>query len=79
MDGRYAWGRGSAEGPSRRGVEHLGEHGPFNEGALPRLGGGPRRARAFARELDDWRAGLPFEIEVSVVGGAKAYRKVSRA
>ena len=32
-----------------------------------------------ARELDDWRAGLPFEIEVSVVGGAKAYRKVSRA
>jgi hypothetical protein len=63
----------------RAALMHLEKHGLLNESDLTSMVGGPRRARAFARDLDDWRASLPFEIEVSVVGGAKAYRKVSRA
>ena len=74
-----AWAMAIADDLFRAALMHLEKHGLLNESDLTSMVGGPRRARAFARELDDWRAGLPFEIEVSVVGGAKAYRKVSRA
>jgi hypothetical protein len=43
------------------------------------LVGGPRRARAFSRELDGWRAVLPFEVEVAAIGGSTVYRKVAHS
>ena len=61
----------------RAALLHLDKHGLLTESDLTSMVGGPRRARTFARELDDWRAGLPFAIEIAAVGGGKAYRKVS--
>lgn len=41
--------------------------------------GGPRRACAFASELEAWRPSLRFTIVLAVISGAKAYRKVPQA
>ncbi len=35
----------------------------------------PMPADAIARALDEWRAQLPFVVELSVIEGAKAYRR----
>jgi hypothetical protein len=48
----------------------------IGESELTSMVGGPRRARTFARELDGWRASLPFRIEVTEISGAKVYCKV---
>jgi hypothetical protein len=74
-----AWALAIADELFRSALLYLELHGLLNEGELMSMVGGPRRARAFSRELDGWLATLPFGIEVSVVGGAKAYRKVACA
>jgi hypothetical protein len=74
-----AWALAIADELFRAALMHLEKHGYLSESDLTSMVGGPRRARTFARDLDGWRAGLPFEIEVSVIAGAKAYRRASRA
>lgn len=59
-------------------VRHVIEkHGSIDEAELTSLVGGPRRARVFARDLDTWRATLPFGVEVSTTSGIKIYRRVT--
>ena len=74
-----AWATVTDDDLFRTALLHLERHGLLNESDLTNLVGGPRRARVFARELDGWLPGLPFHIEVSVIEGAKAYKKVARA
>jgi AAA domain/Protein of unknown function (DUF4011) len=70
-----AWALAISDELFRTALLHLERHGLLTEAELSSLVGGPRRARAFARELDDWRAQLPFVVELSVIDGAKAYRR----
>ena len=74
-----AWALAIPDELFRSALLHLERHGLLSEGDLMSVVGGPRRARVFSRELDTWRAGLPFLVEVSVIAGAKSYRKVVRA
>lgn len=60
----------------RKALLHLQTHGLLNETELVNLVGGPRHARSFARQLDDWLEVLPFRVEVNQVGGSKVYRNV---
>jgi hypothetical protein len=60
----------------RKALLHLQAHGILNETELVNLVGGPRHARSFARQLDEWVELLPFRVEVQQVGGAKVYRNV---
>jgi hypothetical protein len=60
----------------RKALLHLQAHGILNETELVNLVGGPRHARSFARQLDEWIELLPFRVEVQQVGGAKVYRNV---
>jgi len=56
---------------------HIEKHGSIDEAELTSLVGGPRGARVFARNLDTWRATLPFGVEVSTARGIKIYRRVT--
>lgn len=74
-----AWASAIADELFRTALLYLERHGLLSEGELMSMVGGPRRARMFSRELDGWRADLPFHVEISVIAGAKSYRKVARA
>ena len=52
-------------------------HGSIDEAELTSLVGGPCGVRMFARDLDTWRATLPFGVEVSTASGIKIYRRVT--
>ncbi|MDX2088369.1 MAG: AAA domain-containing protein [Kofleriaceae bacterium] len=73
------WALAIADELFRKALLHLEKHGTLDEAALTSLVGGPRRARTFARELDGWRAGLPFGVEVSPSSGGMVYRRVAPA
>lgn len=60
----------------RKALLHLARHESLGEAELVSLVGGPRRARAFAGNLDGWRDQLPFRVEISEVGGSKIYRRL---
>ena len=70
-----AWALAISDELFRSALLHLERHGVLSEHELTSLVGGPRRARLFARELDGWLPDLPFQIEISMIGGAKSYRK----
>lgn len=55
---------------------HLEQHGSMSETELVNLVGGARRARQFAKQLDDWADALPFVVRVTPVGESKVYRNV---
>jgi hypothetical protein len=74
-----AWALAIGDGLVRQALLHLERHGALDEAELTSLVGGPRRARLFARELDGWRAGLPFQVEVAEAAGAKVYRRRAQA
>lgn len=57
----------------RAALLHIEKHGTLSEVELVNLVGGPRRARQFARQLDDWKQVTPFSIEVQQVGTTKSY------
>jgi tellurite resistance protein/RecA/RadA recombinase len=71
-----SWVYAIADELFRKALLHLERHSVIGESELTSMVGGPRRARTFARELDGWRASLPFRIEVSEISGAKVYCKV---
>jgi AAA domain/Protein of unknown function (DUF4011) len=70
-----SWALDIADEQFRAALLHLERHGVLSEEELTNMVGGPRRARMFARELDGWRSALPFQVETSVLGGAKSYRR----
>jgi sugar/nucleoside kinase (ribokinase family) len=70
------WALGIENPRFRKALLHLHTHGLLNETELVNLVGGPRQARAFALQLDEWLESLPFRVEVQQVGGAKIYRNV---
>jgi hypothetical protein len=72
-----AWALTIADELSRKALLHIEKHGSIDEAELTSLAGGPRRARVFARDLDTWRATLPFGVEVSTASGIKIYRRVT--
>jgi tellurite resistance protein len=72
-----AWALAIVDELFRKALLHIQKHGSLDESELVSLVGGPRRARVFTRELDGWRATLPFVIEVSTTTGIKVYRRVS--
>lgn len=74
-----AWAAAIDDALFRKALLHLERHGSLGEGELTSLVGGPRRARTFARELEAWREGLPFKVEVADVNGAKIYRNLGPA
>lgn len=60
----------------RAALLHLDKHGTLPDAQLARLLGSARDARRFARRFDDYRAHLPFRVEIRVVDGVKRYEKV---
>lgn len=72
-----AWALAIADELFRKALLHIHKHGTLDESELISLVGGPRRARVFTRELDGWRATLPFLVEVSTITGIKVYRRTA--
>ena len=72
------WALTIADELFRGALLYLDRHCLLNEAELMSMVGGPRRARAFARQLDAWRSDLPFLVEASIVEGARTYRKMPR-
>jgi hypothetical protein len=70
------WARSIENLRFRKALLHIYTHGLLNETELVNLVGGPRQARAFARQLDEWLNVLPFRVEVRHVGETKLYRNV---
>jgi hypothetical protein len=61
----------------RKALLHIEKHGSIDEAKLTSMVSDPRRAHVFARDLDTWRATLPFGVEVSTASGIKIYRLVT--
>ena len=70
-----AWALTIADELFRKALLHIEKHGSIDEAELTSLVGGTRRARVFARDLDTWRATLPFGVEASTASGIKIYRR----
>jgi len=70
------WARNIENPRFRKALLHIYTHGSLNETELVNIVGGPRHARSFARELDDWLEILPFRVEVQHAGGTKLYRNL---
>ena len=79
MPAQPAWALAITDELFRAALLFLDRHGELGEGDLNSIVGGPRRARKFASELDALRAGLPFGVESTDIGGTKVYRKVGPA
>lgn len=71
-----AWAQSIEDPKFRRALVHLEKHGSLTEKDLINLVGGARRARAFARLIEEWSERLPFRIRVQATSGAKIYLRV---
>ena len=61
------------EGGVRDFFGHLAAHGTVTESEAANLLGGPRKARRFANQLDEYAQKAPFDIRIDVVAGVKRY------
>ena len=69
-------GRSEATEPKLRFVLLMrADHGTINEAEATKLLGGPRQHRAFSRDLDTYRAQLPFAVRVEMASGGKCYKR----
>jgi tellurite resistance protein len=59
----------------RKALLHIDRHGRLAEAELTSLVGGPRRARLFASQLEEWKANLPFSVVVEGLSGSMIYRR----
>lgn len=59
-------------------LKHLERHGTINENEVTELLDSPRLARAFGNKLDQYRATIPFVVQVdaTATSGPKVYRKL---
>ncbi len=62
----------------RKALLFLDAHDSITVADLEQLVGGPRKFRAFLRELDEIRSIVPFHVMVETDSGTSVYRKVRR-
>jgi hypothetical protein len=69
------WGDLVADEGFRRVLEIIEKRRNINETVVVEVLGSARRVRAFSRHFDGLRRVMPFDIEVTVVSGMKAYTR----
>jgi hypothetical protein len=69
------WGDLVADEGFRKVLEIIEKRRNINETELVQVLGSARRVRAFSRHFDGLRRVMPFDIEVTVVSGMKAYTR----